>query len=394
LSVNRLLLVGTVGACALSAGVVVPQADRMTPFGPSAPAVIWRTSGEGRGRPATDGSTAFFLTARHEVLALDAKTGVLNWRRSTGEPGESTAGSAVVVVGSVVVAGDYNLVAFDRQTGSIRWRFIPAVGYAPGLYLGDTAGSLVLAGSPAGRIYALLPATGDLLWTVQVIDGPATVFAPATDGRVVAAGYTVFGSPATGGVVCVDAASGRERWRAVFPRSPDPLLGTGSAGGPVIAGTAVIASSGDGRVYGFDRDTGAVLWSLPAVDRIPPIIQGPLKLPGSMTSADYRPLAASRSLLFVGSLKGDVIAYDLATRREAWRHLDLPQGSVSFGLASDDRSVYVPYASGRHAALAIATGHQRWRTTDPADGLIWPSASDARRVFMAGRQGGFIAVRK
>ncbi len=389
------LLATVACAYALAGGMAPPLTQRSAPLPSPSPEVAWRATGEGRGRPAVDGSAAYFLSAHHEVLAFAATTGTPRWRQLTGESGESTAGSAVAVAGPVVVAGDYNLVAFDRRSGSVRWRFAPALGYAPGLYLGETTLSLVLAGSPAGRLYALSSTTGDLIWTTQVSQSPAsTVFPPATDGHIVAAGYTVFDGPATGGVVCVDAATGRERWRAAFSRSSDLLLGTGSAGGPIVAGAIVIASSGDGRVYGFDRETGTVVWTLPSIDRIPEILRGPLPLPVTATSADYRPLATSGGFLFIGSLKGDVIAYDLATRREQWRFLDPSQGSVSFGLASDDRSVYVPYASGRQVALAVDTGRERWRTADSAEDLIWPSASDTRHVFMAGRRGGFVAIRK
>lgn len=377
------------------AGAKATRGQRPVPLPPSAPVVAWRANGEGRGRPAIEGATVFFLSARHEVVAFDAATGDLRWRQPTGEPGESTAGSAVAVAGPVVVAGDYNLVAFDRIVGSMRWRFTPAVGYAPGLYLGGTTASMVTAGSPAGRLYAVSAETGGLLWTAGVEgSAAATVFSPATDGGVVVAGYTLFGSPATGGVLCVEAATGRERWRVAFPRSTDPLLGTGSAGGPILAGGLVIAASGDGRVYAFDRGTGAIAWTLPAIEGVQAILRGPLPLPDTTTSPDYRPLSRSGPFLFVGSLKGPVVAYELATRRERWRYLDPSQGSVSFGLASDRRSVYVPFASGRQVALAISTGHERWRTADSADGLVWPSASSRTHVFMAGGKGGFVALRQ
>jgi len=89
---------------------------------------------------------------QHDVIALDATRGTDRWRQNTNEPGATTEGSAVVVAGPVVVAGDYNLVAFDRITGAFRWRFVPAVGFAPGIYLGDVSRGLVFAGSPAGRV--------------------------------------------------------------------------------------------------------------------------------------------------------------------------------------------------------------------------------------------------
>src|SRR5437660_5546051 len=86
---------------------------------------IWHVPGEGRGRPAADWSTAFFLSKRHEVVALHAQSGQVRWRASTGQSGESTNGSAVALASDIVAAGDYNVVAFDRATGELRWTFEP-----------------------------------------------------------------------------------------------------------------------------------------------------------------------------------------------------------------------------------------------------------------------------
>jgi outer membrane protein assembly factor BamB len=89
---------------------------------------VWHADGAGHGRPAIDGGSVYFLSSRHEVVALDASNGTERWRQNTNEPGATTEGSAIVVAGPVVVAGDYNLVAFDRINGTFRWRFVPAVG--------------------------------------------------------------------------------------------------------------------------------------------------------------------------------------------------------------------------------------------------------------------------
>ena len=360
-----------------------------------APSTVWHVDGEGHGRPASDAATAYFLSTQHEVVAIAAATGAVRWRQSTSEPGASTAGSAVVLAGSVVVAGDYNLVAFDRVTGAFRWRFVPGIGYAPGIYLGESSGGLVLAGSPAGRVYAVSAATGEVEWTAVIAtDGRTTVFQPATDGMVAAAGYTTFTAPNVGGVVLVELGTGRELWRAAFPRPADPLLGTGSAGGPVLTDTAVIASSGDGTVYGFNRTNGSILWTLPPILMVPPILQGPVTLPTMSAGADYRPLARTGQTLVVGSLKGHVVAYDLATRLQRWRYLDDWSGSVSFALVSDNLSVYVPFVSGRHIALNVSTGGERWRTTDARDDFLWPAAPTSDRVYLAGGKGGFVALRR
>jgi outer membrane protein assembly factor BamB len=188
--------------------------------------VIWRVPGEGHGRPATDGSLVYFLSKHHEVIAVDARTGDLRWRESTGEPDASTLGSAVVIAGASVVAGDYNLVAFDRTTGAVRWRFVPVIGHAPGIYLGEATNGLVLAGSPAGRAYAVSAATGSLVWDAAIDSrGLTTVFQPVTDGSIVVAGYTTFTAPNRGGIVALDLRTGRELWRTVFSLTSDPLLG-------------------------------------------------------------------------------------------------------------------------------------------------------------------------
>ena len=135
---NMLLLGGRrLVAIALAAASIGPgqRSDR----GRSAAAqdspmsVLWRVPGEGRGVPAADDTTAYFLSARHEVVAIDRRNGSIRWRRETGEPADSTLGSSVTLAGSIVVAGDYDVYGFDRSTGAARWRFSPADGYGPGI---------------------------------------------------------------------------------------------------------------------------------------------------------------------------------------------------------------------------------------------------------------------
>ena len=359
------------------------------------PATVWHLEGEGHGRPASDEDTAYFLSKRHEVVAVAAAGGAARWARSTAEPGDSTEGSALVLAGPVVVAGDYNLVGLDRATGSVRWRFVPALGYGPGVYLGEASGNFVLAGSPAGRLYAVSSATGELAWSATVAnDGRTTVFPPVTDGAVVAAGYTTFLAPNTGGVVLLDAHTGRELWRAAFRRAAEPFLGTGSTGGPVLTPSAVVASSGDGTVYAFSRRDGSILWTLPPVSPRPLAFQIPGSLAPAAAGADYRPLARNGQTLFAGSLNGRVVAYDMTTRRERWSYADPRSGSVSFALVTDGRSVYVPFVSGIHVALDASTGRERWRTADAKDAFNWPAAPAGDRVYLAGGKGGFVAVRQ
>ena len=170
------------------------------PSGGAAAAVPrWRVVGEGRGVPAASGSTAYFLTKRHEVLAVDAQTGSVRWRRNTGEPGVETLGSSLLVNESIVMAGDYAVFGFDATSGEPKWRFDPADGYGAGLYLGEARDDVAFAGSPAGRLYAVSVRTGRLIWSARVtIDAgvsaaAVTVFQPIVAGDFRVAGYLAFG---------------------------------------------------------------------------------------------------------------------------------------------------------------------------------------------------------
>ncbi len=385
-----------VAGVSLAASMVSAIHGDSRPSSSEAPTRTWHVAGEGHGRPAGDSEVVYFLSARHEVVAVAAETGTVRWRQGTSEPGSSTFGSAVVLAGPVVVAGDYNLVAFDRTTGAFRWRFAPAIGYGPGIYLGQASSHLVLAGSPAGRVYALSPFSGDLVWSVAIAnDGRTTVFQPVIDREVVAVSFTTFTAPPRGGVALLELGTGRELWRAFFPAAADPLLGTGAAGAPLLADDLVIASSGDGTIHAFDRRNGAGRWAVAqaVVPAFPSRAPGPMPEPPPSLGANFRPLALSRGVLIAGSLRSDVVAYDITSRNERWRHVDPASGSVSFALSTDDRSVYVPYVSGRHVAIDVLTGLERWRT-DTREGFLWPAAAFNSHTYLAGTKGGFVAFRR
>lgn len=265
----------------------------------SAPQRLWHASAEGWGVPAVKDSTTFFLTRQHGVLAVDIPSGRVLWRAGTDEPGERTAGSAVLAAGPLVVVGDYNVVSFDAATGATRWRFVPAEGYGPGIYLGSVTGDLVLAGSPSGRVFAVNHKSGRLVWSAAIGPGPpTTVFAPASDVELVAAGYTRFATPQEGGIAVWDLASGRERWRATFPPGPAVMGGSRWAGGPILANNVIVASDSNGQVYGFDRANGSVLWSISSHSSQDPLFSQPRR--------EFRALARTNHTLFVGpAVSGD-----------------------------------------------------------------------------------------
>ena len=367
------------GATAIVAQMAVPRSDRELVLSP-----IWKVVGEGRGMPAADATAAFFLSKRHEVLAVDAATGAIRWRQNTGEPGDTTQGSAVVLAGPTVAVGDYDLFGFDRVSGALRWRFVPTDGYAPGLYLGGASNQTIYTGSAAGRAYAVDQMTGRLRWSALIVDGgQTTVYAPVTDDDIVAVGYTTFTAPATGGVAVIESVSGHVRWRTPFPRPSDISLNTNTGGAPVVTDDSVIAAAGDGEVVAFDRVTGVVRWSIPKLSGVPASL-GP-------TDYDMRPVARIGRTLLVGSLFGYVVAYDLDTRRELWRYDGSQYGSIGLVMTTDDRTVYVPYASIRLVALNASDGSERWGIGDFDAPFIWAAFPLGDRVYVSSSRAGFFA---
>lgn len=353
---------------------------------------LWRVAGTGSGTPVHDGDTAYFLSAGRDVAAVGIASGELRWTSPTGVSstdaifGTATAGTALAVSGSTVVAGDWDVVGFDRATGARRWTYEAPAGDGPGLFLGPARDGLVYTGSPAGRAYAIDTGTGRLRWMTTIVEGGMTsVFRPALDGRHLAVGYSTFVNPNVGGLAMIDPDTGRLRWRTAFPAARERWQHTNLAGGPVFADDLVFGSAGDGNIHAFDVDTGAVRWAFPR-------LSGPLNGVITTTDIDHRAITRAGRLVIAGSATGYVVAYDIDTRRERWRFADARAGSTTFALAADDRCAYVPFFGGFIVAIDLGTGVERWRYGDFTQGFIWPPAPAGDRAFAAAARAGYFAL--
>jgi outer membrane protein assembly factor BamB len=346
----------------------------------------WVVGGEGRGTPAADATTAYFLSKRHQVIAVDLATGDERWRAGTStntRTSPETMGGRVIRVGEVIVAGDYDVVGLDHRTGALRWRFAPRAGYGAGMFVGRSSGHDVWTGSAAGYLHAIDARSGRARRSVKIAAGEEamSVFGPVVAGDLVVASFTEFSRPARGGVVALDRETGRERWRRRFPAWITRSAATGAAGEPVLTEQEVVASSQDGTIFGLDRATGAVRWVIPAGVR--PDGRGAVV-------QDFRPVVLAGRTLVAGSLTGMVVAYDLESRRERWRQAPVP-ASVAFGLAADTHVVYVPYLSGHLVAIDVDTGVERWRAGGSLMGLSWPPLVTPAWLLAAGSSAGFLA---
>ena len=233
-----------------------------------------------------------------EVVALDARTGKLRWRRLIG-PSET---SPLVADGKVYV-GDWrgDVYALDTKTGRVRWRYRTG-GQVKGA--AALAGRRLYVGSYDHNLYALAAGTGRLIWrssSQQRLGGRGTfystpaaaygrVYIGSTDGKVYSFGATsgrlrwsqstggyVYGSPAVWNKLvlvgsysktfyALDAATGDVVWRFA---ANGPISGSAT-----VLGDVVYFSTLAGRTYGLNARTGRRVWSFPD-GKYSPVVAGP-----------------------------------------------------------------------------------------------------------------------
>jgi outer membrane protein assembly factor BamB len=322
----------------------------------------WRHDIPGWGEPAADQERIYALTNAHHVLAFERATGALRWSVRTNGTGAGTWGSRIRLVGSLVIVGDGTLHAYDAASGRLAWRFTPATGGAVGPYLGDADEELVFAGSPDGRLFAVDASTGALRWVRRLGRGGRTiVLAPASAGGLIIAAYSSSDRAGRAGLAAFDRA-GRRRWDRSLS------IGDGPAA-PALAthGLAVIAAT-SGAILARRLDTGRTAWRLPAI------------APGKR---DVRALAIAADTLVVGSVHGQIRAYDVRDRRERWRVASAADGAP-LRLKATGSLVLAPFTSGALVALSIEDGGERWRLAPPDNRLGWPPAVSEDLLVAAG----------
>ena len=352
--------------------------------------VAWRAAGSSTATPAFDGSTAYFIGTDHTVVAVDAATGQVRWRRPTGTMTGPTALTTCRIVGALVACGDSGIVAFQRTDGTPAWRY-DVSNDAPGRFPFVSNNDILFAGSYGqGSVYAIDAASGDQRWVAPVLAFDSVgVNIPdvAIDGDMVAAVFVRGTRPQTGGVIALDSQTGSVRWRTNFSlASPDSNSGGISV---VVWGPTVVASSNDGRLYLLDRLTGAIRSFFPGVGNIAP----GLGLPGVRVGQDFRHLAVSGSTLFASSLSGWFVAYDLANHVELWRVAD-PEGAANTSsIATDSDAVYINHFNGRLAAFSAHGPAFLWDVGSYQDPFAAGPTVGFDKIFVAGLTG-FWAIDK
>lgn len=354
--------------------------------------VVWAVPGGGwMSQAIVNGASVFFASRTHEVLGIDRESGAVRWTQNTGIGGGLTGGWGLVQTADVVVLTDRSLHAFSRATGAKRWVFQPEDGDAPGLTTIAADSATVYAPSLNNRAYAVDGLSGVLRWSIQLPgDSLHGSFHPTVKDGVVFFGTKRFGIPTSGSFVALDAATGTIRWIYNFtPGYPGALYGC--LGEAVFHDDNVIVDAEDGRIYAFNRQTGAVQWIAPRVHSIPTD-------PGGGGYGDNRTLVVAGDILVAGSNSGVLVGIDARTGTERWRHggrYITPQGTP---FATDGPTVYITDSGGELYAIEANTGVIRWslgRASSAGGDALFasPPVVAGDRLYVGGRSA-YYALRR
>jgi outer membrane protein assembly factor BamB len=318
--------------------------------------------------PAVAYGKLFLPTWDGRLLALDAHTGRLLWRRHSGRCGWGTPavwGRLLITTwigrsgdcDSPIPGRDGEVVAYEARTGLVRWRF----------HLGPcessplVAGGLVYVGDWHGKVYALDAATGRRRWVFHT-DG-------AVKGSASYAGGAVYIGSYDGHLYKLAARTGRRIWRA---SAQGRLGGRGwFYSTPTVAFGRVYIGGTDSKVYSYGAGSGRLRWSYATGGYV------------------YASPAIWRNFVLVGSYDHTFYAFDAATGRVRWRFQ--ANGPISGSASVVDGIVYFSTLRRRTYGLNARTGRPLWIYPD---GEYTPVVADAHRLYVVGYRRVFAFVRR
>ena len=234
------------------------------------------THGDVNSSPAVSGGILYAESLDGNLYAVDTATGKQRWsfatrgeRRVTGrgilyalpqgetfpDPWDLFLSSPVVIDGLVVFgSGDDNVYALDAQTGTLKWKFTTGdvVHASPAV-----ADGVVYVGSADTWFYALGESDGKMLWKFKTgDDAQARLMCGIPGSATVADGAVYFGCR-DANVYALDAKTGVIRWRL-------PEDGSWVVSSPaVVDNTVYITTSDSHKFQAVAATTGHLVYSLP-----------------------------------------------------------------------------------------------------------------------------------
>ena len=219
------------------------------------------------------------------------------------------------------------MIAFDAETGRIRWQRTIGPSESSPLF----ADGLVIVGDWSHDVYAFTAASGNLRWHFKA--------GGLVKGAISQSGNRVYFGSYDTHVYALDLHTGKQIWRA----SSQPRIGrTGTFyADPAIAYGRVYIGATDGKMYSFGATTGKLRWSNGTGNFI------------------YSSAAVWRGNVLVGSYDGTFYSFDAATGDIRWQfHAG---GKISGSASVIDGVVYFSTLSGRTFGLNAGNGRLVWR---------------------------------
>jgi outer membrane protein assembly factor BamB len=222
---------------------------------------------------------------------------------------------------------------------SVAWRAY--VGVAEDALLSPAlVGASVYAAAQDGTVVSLDAANGRERWRASV--GEALSGGVGSDGELVTVGSE------EGQVIALEAATGKIRWRS---RVSSEVLSP-----PVVAGDVVLVRSGDSRLFALDAKDGKRRWLYQRAST-------PLSIRSMLG------ISVSRGLAFAGFAAGKLMAISLANGAPRWEAtVAVPRGATELERVADvvglpavsERDVCAAAYQGRAGCFDIANGNPLW----------------------------------
>jgi outer membrane protein assembly factor BamB len=347
--------------------------------GSSTPRTLWSVEDQAgaAATPFADADIAVFTAlSAPRVVALDATTGALRWSKwLDGVPGDlGMPASSIVSYGDEIVVGGWNLFAFSRATGDARWSFTSGSEYTAAAPIA-VAGNLIVSPGSVGRLFAVDATTGALVWERVLGERPTGPSAANGVIYVAASGYAQDGvTLAAGHAYAIQASDGAILWSAPLPNSPNGEWLGGAGGSGALATAAYIVASPSGRVWAFDRVTGAVVWTFDAAG---PVLSG---------------VAVIGGVAVVAATTGDIYGLDVNDGSPRW-HGSTGGSSVLEQVTADSNCAYVPVVE---LLCYSQSGELQWRVGGASRGgpLFRTAAYSANGRLYLGSLSGYHALAK
>ena len=250
--------------------------------------------------PVISNGTLFFLDADHRVHAVNARDGHQLWTeelRPRHSRDNFARGGGVAASGTrvFVTTGFGFIVALNADNGHELWR---AQADAPFLSAPTVLGDRVYAITNDSELMALAVDTGEVSWTHQTIAEPAHIMSAPS---VAIDGETVIAPFASGEIIAMLAANGRQLWSDSLSRS-GRLTSLSAindiAGRPVVSNGVVYAVSHSGVLAAIDIRTGQRVWARSFASTQTPWIAG--------------------DVLYAVNVDGQLAAFDRTTGNVYW----------------------------------------------------------------------------